>query len=177
MTVLMSSLISNSRVFSMNNLNLALIIIITMILSSCNNEKLVTSSLNIAYSYQDSSFREQRFSEIINSKDSYIFILLNGDCSACMFELSWWDSFLKTYNKLHPIFVVTTDNVGIFLIYAQETILTKYNFTFDKDRIFYIRNKLNNESYSIITDCKLNILYKGDPIKKNRFLKVYRKLK
>lgn len=68
---------------------------ISLLSSSCDNEKLDTSSLNIAYSYQDSSFRKHRFSEIINLKDSYIFILLNGDCSACMFELSWWDTLLE----------------------------------------------------------------------------------
>lgn len=94
-----------------------------------------------------------------------------------MFELSWWNSLLNKHEKLHPIFIVTTENVGFFLIYAKETILIKYLFTFDSDQSFFSINKLNENTTSIIIDGKLNILFKGDPIKNKKFLKAYQKLK
>lgn len=158
-------------------LKIVFILIISILLFSCNNERLDTSSLTITYTFKESRFSEQLFNEVINPNNNYIFILLNGDCSACMFELTWWNSLLNNYNKLHPIFIVTTENIGRFLIYAKETILKKYQFTFDKDRSFYFINKLNENIPSVITDGKLNILYKGDPIQNNSFLKVYDKLK
>ncbi|MBP6365591.1 MAG: hypothetical protein QMB82_05890 [Bacteroidales bacterium] len=158
------------------NFRIIYILAFSFIISSCSKGKLDVSSLTVTYSFKDGNFFERPFNKALDCDYYYIFILLNGDCSSCMLELPWWDSLLSNYNKLHPIFIVATDNAKLFSAYSKETILKKYNFTIDDNRSFYFINKLNESTVSIITDGELNIIYKGDPIQKRDFLRVYEKL-
>jgi hypothetical protein len=149
----------------------------TLILISCKPKFLDIYSIGIvSYYNKDSLLNECKLADLIKVDNYYIFIHLDSDCSVCLFELSWWDKFLENHKKLTPIFIIKSTNHSSFLLYSKESVFQKYLFTFDNDHLFSRINKLDHSIPSVITDGSFRILYKGDPIEKKRFDKIYRNL-
>ena len=120
---------------------------------------------------------EVLFSEYLEKREScgYLFIFTDAECSSCLFEVGWWNTFVGKYPKLEPVFIAKARYINNFLDHLN---FNKYEFAVyhDDDFSVFADNHLADKTEVVMTDNDLNILYIGMPEKDKKFDKMYKSI-
>lgn len=120
---------------------------------------------------------KDNLSRFTNSSNLKILVLINIECSKCVFELKEWEKLVQNqvFSKVDFIFITfgrIDEELAKF--YAFDAAKFKYPIFYDKECVFMKKNNLYEESYSLLLNEKNEILIdNGNPIHSNVVKKEY----
>ena len=117
-----------------------------------------------------------------NLKKTKIVAYIDGSCLPCLEDLIEWDVFLKNassrnYTKPIKIFIYSMNSDFLKHVIIEETDFSMDLIYFDRSNSFFNLNNLSNDKdfHAFLIDSQNNIIFKGNPIKNEKFQEMYLK--
>lgn len=137
----------------------------------------IPDSISVKELNIDSTYSHYSSKEFINSKSFKIVTSINGDCHACVNQLTEWKSVISKFSdsNVRFLFFIYADNYARFELMNMHEINFEYPVVYDYNNDFTTNNKIPDDYLlnTMLIDSHDKILVIGNPLKSQEILKLY----